>query len=81
MPVRLEGIEAAPFTRLKPEQVRRRWFPKVRIIVREPVMPKIDDALTGRARREAAGRALYEIMSDLMFYTAPHRPDRFRSGR
>ncbi len=71
VPVRLEGIEAAPFTRLKPDQVRRRWFPKVRIIVREPVMPKIDDALTGRARREAAGQALYEIMSDLMFYTTP----------
>ena len=32
VPVRLDGIEAAPFTRLKPDQVRRRWFPKVRII-------------------------------------------------
>ena len=71
VPVRLDGIEAAPFTRLKPDQVRRRWFPKVRIIVREPVMLTVDDALTGKARREAAGEALYKIMSDLIFYTTP----------
>ena len=71
MPVRLDGIEAAPFTRLKPDQVRRRWFPKVRIIVREPVMLKVEGALTGKARREAAGEALYKIMSDLIFYTTP----------
>ena len=71
VPVRLDGIEAAPFTRLKSDQVRRRWFPKVRIIVREPVMLKVDDALTGKARREAAGAALYNIMSDLIFYTTP----------
>ena len=71
VPVRLDGIEAAPFTRLKPDQVRRRWFPKVRIIVHEPVMLKVDDALTGKARREAAGEALYNIMSDLIFYTTP----------
>jgi len=71
VPVRLDGIEAAPFTRLTPDQVRRRWFPKVRITVREPVMPKVDEALTGRARRQAAGQALYDIMSDLIFYTTP----------
>ena len=71
VPVRLDGIEAAPFTRLKPDQVRRRWFPKVRIIVREPVMLIVDEALTGKARREAAGAALYNIMSDLIFYTTP----------
>ncbi len=71
VPVRLDGIEAAPFTRLKPDQVRRRWFPKVRIIVREPVKLTVDDALTGKARREAAGAALYNIMSDLIFYTTP----------
>ncbi len=71
VPVRLDGIEAAPFTRLKSDQVRRRWFPKVRIIVREPVMLTVDAALAGKARREAAGEALYNIMSDLIFYTTP----------
>jgi acyl-[acyl-carrier-protein]-phospholipid O-acyltransferase / long-chain-fatty-acid--[acyl-carrier-protein] ligase len=71
VPVRLEGVEATHFTRLKPDQVRRRWFPKVRIAVREPVRLAVDQTLTGRARREAAGQALYNIMSDLIFDTAP----------
>ena len=30
VPVRLEGPEVTPFSRLKPDQVRRRWFPKVK---------------------------------------------------
>ena len=71
VPVRLDEVEATPFTRLRADQVRRRWFPKVRIIVREPVMLTVDAALTGKARREAAGEALYNIMSDLIFYTTP----------
>ncbi len=71
VPVRIEGVEATPFTRLKPEQARRRWFPKVRIVVREPVTLEVDDGLTGKARRGAAGEALYNIMSDLIFHTAP----------
>jgi len=71
VPVRLDGVEATPFTRLRADQVRRRWFPKVRIIVREPVMLTVDAALTGKARREAAGEALYNIMSDLIFQTTP----------
>ena len=71
VPVRLDGVEATPFTRLRPDQVRRRWFPKVRISVLEPVTLTVDDSLTGKARREAAGAALYDIMSDLIFHTTP----------
>src|SRR5262249_15691261 len=37
VPVRIDGLEATPFTRLSPEQVRRRWFPKVTVTVLEPV--------------------------------------------
>ncbi len=29
VPVRIDGLEATPFSRLSREQVRRRWFPKV----------------------------------------------------
>jgi acyl-[acyl-carrier-protein]-phospholipid O-acyltransferase/long-chain-fatty-acid--[acyl-carrier-protein] ligase len=49
--------------------VRRRWFPKVRVTVLEPVKLAVDPALKGRARRQAAGAALYGIMSDLVFRT------------
>jgi len=69
VPVRIDGLEATPFSRLARSQVRRRWFPKVVVTILEPVKLTIDDKLLGRHRRQAAGAALYEIMSDLVFRT------------
>src|SRR6516165_9852892 len=69
VPVRIEGLEQTPFGRLSREQVRRRWFPKVRVTILEPVRLTVDDALNGKARRQAAGALLYQIMSDLIFRT------------
>src|ERR1700722_2468071 len=69
VPVRIEGLEQTPFSRLSRSQVRRRWFPKVKVTVLEPVKLSVDPALKGRARRQAAGAALYGIMSDLVFRT------------
>ncbi|HET6377391.1 MAG TPA: AMP-binding protein, partial [Methylocella sp.] len=69
VPVRIEGLEATFFSRLTKEQVRRRWFPKVTVTVLEPVRPVIGPALKGRQRRHAAGAALYDIMSDLIYRT------------
>ncbi len=71
VPVRIEGLEATIFSRLGRDQVRRRWFPKVRVTVLEPVRLTVDDALKGKARRQAAGAMLYQIMSDLIFRTTP----------
>jgi len=69
VPVRIEGLEATPFSRLSRSQVHRRWFPKVTVTVLEPVKLAVADELKGRWRRQAAGAALYEIMSDLVFRT------------
>jgi acyl-[acyl-carrier-protein]-phospholipid O-acyltransferase/long-chain-fatty-acid--[acyl-carrier-protein] ligase len=69
VPVRLEGLEQTPFSRLSRTQVRRKWFPKVKVTVLEPVKLTVDPALKGKARRQAAGAALYEIMSNLVFRT------------
>ena len=69
VPVRIEGLEQTPFGRLSREQVRRRWFPKVRVTILEPVRLTVDPDLKGRKRRQAAGAALYGIMSDLVFRT------------
>jgi len=69
VPIRIEGPEATIFSRLSKSQVRRRWFPKFTLTVQEPVRLTVDDALKGKARRQAAGAALYEIMSDLVFRT------------
>jgi acyl-[acyl-carrier-protein]-phospholipid O-acyltransferase/long-chain-fatty-acid--[acyl-carrier-protein] ligase len=69
VPVRLEGLDATPFTRLHRGQIRRRWFPKVTVTVLEPVKLTVDPALRGKHRRMAAGAALYEIMSNLVYRT------------
>ena len=67
VPVRIEGPERTPFSRLKAAQVRRRLFPKFKVTILEPVKMNVDPALKGRKRRAAAGAAMYDIMSDLMF--------------
>ncbi len=69
VPVRIEGLEQTPFSRLSKGQVRRKWFPKVKVTVLEPVRLTVDPDLKGRKRRQAAGAALYGIMSDLVFRT------------
>jgi acyl-[acyl-carrier-protein]-phospholipid O-acyltransferase/long-chain-fatty-acid--[acyl-carrier-protein] ligase len=69
VPVRIDGPEATIFSRLRRSQVRRRWFPKITVTVLEPVWLKVDPELKGRKRRQAAGAALYDIMSNLIFAT------------
>jgi len=69
VPVRIDGLEATPFSRLSKTQVRRRRFPKVIVTVLEPLKLAVDPALKGKHRRHAAGAALYGIMSDLVFRT------------
>ena len=70
VPVRIEGLEKTIFSRLNRDQVTHRWFPKVRMTILEPSDLTVDPALKGKVRRQAAGAALYQIMSDLMFRTA-----------
>jgi acyl-[acyl-carrier-protein]-phospholipid O-acyltransferase / long-chain-fatty-acid--[acyl-carrier-protein] ligase len=69
IPVRIDGLEQTPFSRLTRDQVPRRWFPKVIVTVLEPVKLEIAPELRGKFRRQAAGAALYTIMSDLIFRT------------
>lgn len=70
IPVRIEGLEQTPFSRLTPDQTRKRIFPKVRVTILPPRRLEVDPELFGRKRRRAAGAALYDVMSDLMFATA-----------
>jgi acyl-[acyl-carrier-protein]-phospholipid O-acyltransferase / long-chain-fatty-acid--[acyl-carrier-protein] ligase len=51
--------------------VRRRWFPKITVTILEPVKLTVDPEIKGRKRRQAAGAALYTIMSNLMYRTTP----------
>jgi acyl-[acyl-carrier-protein]-phospholipid O-acyltransferase/long-chain-fatty-acid--[acyl-carrier-protein] ligase len=69
VPIRIEGLEATFFSRLGRSQVRRRLFPKVKATVLPPVRLEVDPDLRGKKRRIAAGAALYQVMSDLVFRT------------
>ncbi|MGV7031361.1 acyl-[ACP]--phospholipid O-acyltransferase [Methylobacterium symbioticum] len=69
VPVRIEGLERTVFSRLSRAQVRRKWWPKVVVTILPPVRLEVDPALKGKARRQAAGAALYGIMSNLVFRT------------
>ncbi len=69
VPIRIEGLEATYFSRLGRNQVRRRLFPKVKATILPPVKLEVDPELRGKKRRIAAGAALYQVMSDLVFRT------------
>ncbi|HUO54305.1 MAG TPA: acyl-[ACP]--phospholipid O-acyltransferase [Rhodoblastus sp.] len=70
VPARIEGLESSFFSRLSREQAPRHFFNKVKLTILEPVELQVDENLRGKARRQAAGAALYQIMSDLFFRTA-----------
>ncbi|WP_342358506.1 acyl-[ACP]--phospholipid O-acyltransferase [Terrarubrum flagellatum] len=65
LPVLIEGAERTPFSKLKPDQVARKWFPKITMTVAPARDLKIDPALVGRVRRRAAGAALTDLMMQL----------------
>lgn len=69
VPVRIDGLEKSYFSRLSSQHVRRRLFPKVKVTILEPVKLEVPQELKGRQRRAAAGAALYQVMSDLVFRT------------
>src|SRR5688572_12407164 len=76
VPVRIEGVERTPFTRLS--GVRRRWFPKIRVTVMPARRLSVPEGVVGRARRAALRRELGDVMVQLVFNTA--RLDRTMFG-
>src|SRR5436305_9077772 len=65
LPVRIDGVEFTPFSRLG-SRLRQRWFPKVTITLYQPRRLAIPAELRGRGRRQRAGLMLYEIMSEML---------------
>ena len=71
VPVHIDGLEQTPFSRLSKREISRHWWPKVVVTILEPVRLDIGPELVGRKRRQAAGVALYTVMSDLVFRSTP----------
>ncbi len=70
VPVRIEGPERSPMGYLRKTQVRKALFPKFKVTFLPPRRLKVDPALKGKARRQAAGLALQDIMVDAAVETA-----------
>jgi len=71
IPVRIDGLERSAFGYLSSKQTKKAWFPKTTVTILPKVELKIDDTLRGKARRQAAGLALQDIMTDSAVVTAP----------
>jgi acyl-[acyl-carrier-protein]-phospholipid O-acyltransferase / long-chain-fatty-acid--[acyl-carrier-protein] ligase len=69
VPVRIEGVEFTPFSRLG-GKVRRRWFPRVQITVLPPRRLTTPEGVTGRAKRVALRHLLGDVMVQSLFETA-----------
>ncbi|MEQ1714811.1 MAG: acyl-[ACP]--phospholipid O-acyltransferase [Hyphomicrobium sp.] len=71
IPVRIDGLERSRFGYLSSAQTKKVWFPKTSVTILPRVDLKIDDTLRGKARRQAAGLALQDVMTDSAVMTAP----------
>ncbi len=77
IPVRLDGAQYTPFSRLK-GKVRLRWFPKITIRVLPPRGFSIPEEIHGRARRSAMGKKLYDIMTEMLFESSDYNKTLFQ---
>lgn len=68
LPVRIDGAQYTPFSRLR-GRVRLRWFPKITVTILPARVIRAPGDVRGRARRKYAGEALTRIMTDMMFAT------------
>jgi acyl-[acyl-carrier-protein]-phospholipid O-acyltransferase / long-chain-fatty-acid--[acyl-carrier-protein] ligase len=70
LPVRIDGAERSPFSYLRRTQTRKALFPKVRVRFLPPRRLKIDEVFKGKARRQAAGLLLQDMMVEAAVATA-----------
>ncbi|MGH1374910.1 MAG: acyl-[ACP]--phospholipid O-acyltransferase [Alphaproteobacteria bacterium] len=68
LPIRLDGVQHTPFSRLK-GKVPLRTFPKITMTILPPRDFDVPEEMKGRKRRAAAGRQLYDVMENMMFMT------------
>lgn len=70
VPVRIEGPERSPFGYMTKEQTKKVWFPKTTVTILPPEKLEVPETLKGRARRQAAGARLQDIMVNAAVATA-----------
>jgi len=78
IPVRIDGAQYTPFSRLR-GRVRLRWFPRLRICILPARKLAATPTSDKRKRRQQAGEALSRIMTDMMFETSGYRVTLFEA--
>lgn len=66
LPIRIDGAEFTPFSRLR-GKVRIRLMPQITITIFPPQAMDLPSELKGRKRRQKIGNQLYDLMTDIMF--------------
>jgi acyl-[acyl-carrier-protein]-phospholipid O-acyltransferase/long-chain-fatty-acid--[acyl-carrier-protein] ligase len=72
LPVRIDGAQYTPFSRLR-GRVRLRWFPPITLTILPPRRFEIPREIRGRERRRVAGKLLADLMTEMMFATSNYR--------
>jgi acyl-[acyl-carrier-protein]-phospholipid O-acyltransferase/long-chain-fatty-acid--[acyl-carrier-protein] ligase len=70
VPARIEGAERSALGYLRPTQIRKAMFPRIKVTFLPPRKLAVDPALKGKARRQAAGLALQDLMVEAAVATA-----------
>ena len=78
LPVRIDGAQHTPFSRLK-GNTRTRWFPKITLTILDPKKFDIPEDVKGGARRSMAGSQLSDIMTLMMFQASNYRQPVFQA--
>ncbi|MGD8560525.1 MAG: AMP-binding protein, partial [Gammaproteobacteria bacterium] len=76
LPVRIEGAQYSPFSRLQ-GRVRRRLLPDISLNILSPRQLDVAEDIRGRARREKAGKMLSDIMTNMVFETSNYQTSLF----
>jgi acyl-[acyl-carrier-protein]-phospholipid O-acyltransferase/long-chain-fatty-acid--[acyl-carrier-protein] ligase len=72
LPVRIDGAQYTPFSRLR-GRIRLRWFPPITLTILPPRRFAIPAQIRGRERRAMAGKLLADLMTEMMFATSSYR--------
>ena len=78
VPVRIDGPQYTPFSRLR-GKVRLRWFPRISVTILPPQTLTAPAGLKGRHRRQWFGSRLYDLMSEMIFETCDRRQTLYRA--
>lgn len=78
LPIRIEGAQYTPFSRLK-GKVRINFFPKIKLTILPAQCIALPEKSTGRQRRKMIGSKLHDLMTEMMFVSSDSNRTLFQS--